>query len=574
MVNADPSQSRNSESTTTTTTTTPARGGDHQVQPVVEELKDSITRGGGNRPRRTVSAGFEERVSRYRTDRSRLSPTFTTWDGVLGDTASPISSSSSSSSPISSSTQHFLDELGFTENTGKDDRDGRGGTFDLRDKLRNIRKFLRPGRDQSLANTQVGSSPLAYRYYGRKSTRQSVAGSVPIILFGPNADHWKTTAQQLQQQGFSVIACERVIEEGRPIVSNTESNLQLMTNLLDALRWKNALLVACDEEVVGAINVTLRMAPDRISGLILCGDLSSSTEFASNLMGRSAGQFGVDVFLQQTLPCPFTIVWDGDASEADTILMGSEGNNVPDIDPSILQQHRSLILGGGTAPHRRRPEQLAWVITRFVEEHLARKIVFLTPPSAHRAHTNEAEEKIKRELPFGFGAVFSHESFVVAGRLLATAIAYGVILKVGLYQYESFRSGIFDFQTRLHDLLYTPEKVASTVVNIFGWIPRLIGMLFTSDKNFEDSARLDDSRQKSEQHIQDKDLIDDESTAPAIQNETDTTNGEMLTNPNCTSTDNDDSEQGFDEDETETDPIEEEQHLNYGPMFFLDNIVV
>eukprot|EP00977_Amphora_coffeiformis_P013176 scaffold3402_cov169-Amphora_coffeaeformis.AAC.19 len=539
---------------------------DHSV-PCFDELGDFIARGGGNnRQRRTVSASFEERVSRYRAEQqSRLSPTFTTWEGVFED---------ESSSPSSSSTQQpWLDDMGYAENTGEGVHDT-GITFDLRDKLRSIRKFLRrPGRGQSFTETQDGVSPLAYRYYGRKRTRQSFAGSVPIILLGPNADHWKTTAQQLQQQGFAVIACERVFEEDMPIVPNKQENLQLIVNLLDALRWKNALIVACDEEAVGAINIALQMAPDRISGLVLCGDLSSATEFASNLLGRSAGQFGVDAFLQQSLPCPFTIVWDGDTAEADAIAMGSESNNVPDTDPSVFQQHRSLILGGGAAPHRRRPEQLAWVITRFVEENLARKIVSLTPPTAQRSHTNESEEKILHELPFGLGAVFSQESFVVTGRLLATAIAYGVILKVGLYQYESFRSGIFDFQTRLHDLLYTPEKVASTIVKFFIGIPRLIGMLFVSNKRVEDSAMLDDSRQEAEEAVQDQVLVEDESTTTTNRNETDTTDdNKELTNPNSTSTDSEDSEQEKDVDETG--PIEEEKHMNYGPLFFLDNIIV
>lgn len=530
-------------------------------------------------PPRTVtvaSISFEERVSRYRQqEQPRFTPVFSGW----GDTTTQRQADEDSTPGTVSFAEGdgILDETASIVHDGEKDDDDEDDGFSsiLRGRFRSIRKFLGPTNNGRLAQDSDGL-PLAYRYYGRKFARPPSAGSVPIILFGPNADHWKVTGQQLQQQGFSVIACERVIEEGRIRELDQQEKVHLIVKLLDALRWQNALLVACDSESLGAIQVAMQLAPDRIAGLVLCGNLVESTVYATSRLERSPGLFGLDAFLQEYLPCPFTIVWDGDFSEAEAVSsMTSDGSIVPELEASQLQ-HRSLLLGGGTAPHRRRPEQLAWIIARFVELNLAKRKVSRKHPR-DQPQNQETEET---KLPFGLGGFFSQESMVVLGRIFATAIAYGTVIKVGLYQYESFRSGIFDFQTRLHDILYTPEKLASAAVAFLRWIPRAVGRLFsTKQKEGVDKERLRQNLEQQQEEEEgngtnEKQKKEEAEATDLVQTDT-SGEAEQLVVPNATSTDEneqmDRNEAGVDDP---TDTQADEEKIDSFPMFFLDNVIV
>ena len=529
-----------------------------------------------------ASTNFEERVSRYREEQSRFSPVFSRWgeSTTNNDTRMQLEDSM----PFSEQRGEYEDNgpIDLEEREEEERRGDNGFNSMLRGKIRGIRKFLGP-KSQRFAQDDDGLLPLAYRYYGRKFARPPSAGSIPIILFGPNADHWKVRGQQLQQKGFSVIACERVIEVGRYRALDTETNVRLIVNLLDALRWQNALLVACDNESVGAIQVAMQLAPERIAGLVLCGNLVESTVFATSQLERSPGLFGLDAFLQQHLPCPFTIVWDGDFSEAEAVSsMTSDSSIVPELEASLLQ-NRSLLLGGGMAPHRRRPEQLAWIIARFVELKLAQKKVKRTPLTTAKSHSQETEEK--KKVPFGLSAFFSQESMVVVGRIFATAIAYGAVIKVGLYQYESFRSGIFDFQTKLHDILYTPEKLASIVVAFFRWIPRAVNQLFES----KETTAMDDSKEQakpqaktqvhseaSETDQETNEVEAEEETTDLVQNDSNSCDDGHVFAPNATDTNEYDQTDESEEDESDESaeiPMNEENG-NYAPLFLLDNVIV
>jgi pimeloyl-ACP methyl ester carboxylesterase len=437
------------------------------------------------------------------------------------------------------------------------------GLFRIRDAFQSFRRMLRPLSEEAQeqgtmpdGSTQdrelVDSLPLAYRYYSRKRARPPSAGSIPIVLLGPNADHWKVTSQQLQHQGFSVIACERVVPEGQDRSPYAEPYDQLIRNLLDALRWPNAVVVACDEEAVLALQAALQMAPDRIAGLVLCGNLKASHQFAARFLegGGTRSTLALDTFLQRYLACPFSIVWDGDTSGTDETLLPTESLPLSETD---LFPHRSLILGGGTAPHRRRPEQLAWVITRFVEEQIAAQQVSRSP--AREPHKPKVVEA-GFQLPLGLSTVFSQEAMVVTGRVLATTLAYGIALKIFLYQYGSVRSGIFDFQSKLHEILYTPEKIATAFVGLFRWIPRLMGRLCGTTV----------APTPAEEAKTEKDQVDERVLEDQDNNRTDSKEfGEDDNHGDAT-----DADEGNDDDH---DPMEREEHI-YGPLFFLDHVIV
>jgi pimeloyl-ACP methyl ester carboxylesterase len=386
--------------------------------------------------------------------------------------------------------------------------------------------------------------PIAYRYYSRKFSRPTTAGSIPLVIFGPNADHWKVTAQQLQQRGFSVIACERVKEPDTDTtpLPNDEELLQTMLRLLHSLRWQQAVLVACDDESLAAIQLAWRLAPDRIAGLILTGDLVEPTDFAMSLFEPSFGIFALDAFLLENLPCPFLIIWNGDRTDTSD-KSSRESNGFSQSEISLLQANREKVLGGGTAPHRRRPEQLAWVITRFIEMHLAQAPVVHRSSEQSKKNQNEEQRIV---LPLGLDVIFSQEFFVVFGRLFATGIAYGIILRVGTYQYHSFRSGIFDFQTRL-------QYILSTLAGVFGWFPHIMGRMFQSreKENSETLSKVQEEKiaiKKNGNDSVDNDLTD--------KNQTDTS-----------------EEESMGEAEEEEDPIAEDK-IKYGPFFYLDKVVV
>jgi pimeloyl-ACP methyl ester carboxylesterase len=384
------------------------------------------------------------------------------------------------------------------------------------------------------ANSQL--IPLVYRYYGRNRARTHTAGgSIPFLILGPNVDHWKVISQQLAAKGFSVMACERVKEDDStptslqctlsPTTSTSAARAtRTLVTLLDALRWKRVVLVACDSESALAVRAALELAPERIVGLVLCGSLqpvepliqeySSRDSSMSTSNGSSSGAayflgstppsplvsntFHVDRFLQRNLKCPFAIVWGGDNSpvtDDDEALLPPPSLPIPSnsdfcgIHDAVAAARRT-ILGAGSAPHRRRPEMMTWVLTRFVEEEIATGPSLLPLPIVQRQQQQQVVQQQRTilssrnitsltivpssprhlgglKLPFELQEFFSSQAFVVFGRIMATALFYATAMRVGYYQYDNFSQGIRQVSAQLRKSILTPSK----------WGRRILGAL-------------------------------------------------------------------------------------------------
>lgn len=349
------------------------------------------------------------------------------------------------------------------------------------------------------------SSPLVYRYFARTNARTHSAGSFPFVLLGPNVDHWKVTGQELAARGFNVIACE----------SSTESNRQdeLLLELLDALRWSRVIVVACDREAVWAVQMAMQ-PHQRIVGLVLCGKMDAVEDFVEGF------DQPLDQFLQQYLPCPAAVVWDG--------TIGDEASSATEnlVDTEDDKDHRYLVIGGGTAPHRKRPKLLAWVLTRFVEEQIAPDISIRTRPQI---------EPPRSSLPFHMDDLLSPGSPAVFGRMVATALTYAVAVKVVIFQFENFRDGIYAVSS-------WRERVVRAIVGIFA----TIGSLFTRHPS------VDTIETEPEPiTVEDEANTDEDRTVPPEEDERQ-------------------EEPADDESPSETD----DDVPKVKPFFFLDNIIV
>ena len=315
--------------------------------------------------------------------------------------------------------------------------------------------------------------PITYRYFGRGRARSIQSDSIPFIILGPSADHWKTVGKILASRGFNVMVCERSKEQksrsprrwGQK--DNAEDEVvegEALTNaVLDALKWQKAVLVGCDKEAVLAMNAALRLAPDRVAGLVLCGDLSELDEHVKENVrcALSPGvvegdeDINVDDFLTDFLECPCSIIWDGDSCSWST-------SHSEEFDSSFTKvgdgASRSVIIGGGLAPHRRLPEQFAWTLTRFVENRVSPQIMAQDNEERHSEKPNE--QKIQRGLMTALEArkhsivwrnilpanvmgaldeIFTPGSLLVTGRIIATAVIYLSITRVSLFQYHNIR---------------------------------------------------------------------------------------------------------------------------------------
>lgn len=400
---------------------------------------------------------------------------------------------------------------------------------------------------------------LVYRYYPRLKKRTVASGSIPFLLMGPNVDHWKGTGQQLSARGFHVMAVaprdgivtaaaaaalsasssgnnnssKEVEEEDDDNAtirdkSSQDSNQQeqqrpqsmdeinaglVVLQLLDALKWNQVVLVACDTEAaIVAIQAALQFSPHRVAGLILCGNIHDDiskllavvmgrtpalyTNNSNNKGTRAESMFELDRCLHDRLQCPFTIVWDGNTeTETDwtrTLLQSEEpaydaglvvGSSRSSSSTSGASQqhhhhhHRTVIIGGGSAPHRRRPGIFAWVLTRFVEEKIAPPAV--RPTDVYRNRQLQQQQQQQRQhqtfipfskwspnwrypsfplLPWRVNEMFNEESMVVFGRVVANAVFYAITIRVLFYQYDNVREG-FDI------LAMTQRNLAAAAKN-------------------------------------------------------------------------------------------------------------
>jgi hypothetical protein len=456
-------------------------------------------------------------------------------------------------------------------------------------------------RDNNPAATSL-QSPVVYRYYSRSRARDVADGSIPFIFLGPNVDHWKVAGQELAARGFSVMAVERVRDEPEnslpPHPNDGEeeqgdysprSDVNLILGLLEALRWHKVVLVGCDSESALAIRAAMELAPDRVVGLVLCGNLQAADDFVANIYPqnrRLPGSFAVDRFLQSTLNCPFQIVWDGDVP-AMPYFSGS-GSHAASSEP-LQTSHRSLVLGGGSAPHRRRPELFAWVLTRFVEEKIAPTQVsrFKVPRARARGgqqtliQGQQAPKSMthapKHPLLLSLSEFLSPGSLVVWGRVVASALFYSTMLKIALFQYESVRGGIININTGIEMVASLRKQILGAVTSFLGSVGTLSFLSRGRDKSRDDTEvelleAIEPSRSSEEEAEEEQSLV----SPPSSEDEE-----EQASAPSLSSEDEGQSSalspSSEDEDENQEEEKEEGPSAkapDFNPSFFLDHVIV
>jgi hypothetical protein len=321
--------------------------------------------------------------------------------------------------------------------------------------------------EEHALNSNDNKASVLYRYFGKSRSRLRNHDSIPFIFLGPSLDHWKKVGQTLASRGFSVMACESPFQ-------NEDASL-LVIEILEAFKWNRAILVGCDKEAVMAIRAALQLAPDRIAGLILCGDMTNVQDGISIQQNGNNASIDIHVFLQQYLQCPYSVIWDGAAAGA----ADTDNNNNSNKD--LLEHHRCLIRGGGSAPHRRLPEQFAWALTRFVEEQVAP-----VADDNNAAALASTRGGARRRIKF-MDRLVTPGGLLVAGRVLAEAVFYVSAMKVMLYQYENIYWGM--------------SKVSSGYRMIFSAWPKRVFKLLgralfvgtaTSRRRSSDSMQDDD----------------------------------------------------------------------------------
>ncbi|KAG7341309.1 hypothetical protein IV203_023260 [Nitzschia inconspicua] len=377
-------------------------------------------------------------------------------------------------------------------------------------------------RRQQAYNMGGYHSPVLYQYFAARGStnhrgnpmhQPQQSSQLNFIILGPNVDHWKAVGPILASRGFNVMVCERVEEEhdedpiqgARRDVGNDhlEDAPNLVLQIMDSLKWNRVVLVGCDEEAILAIETAILLAPSGgIAGLVLCGDLTEASQQALNTREGS-----IDGFLSQSLECPHVIIWDGGVQSS--VVSGSsahaavEGNNANGGGSS---PSRCVILGGGSVPHRTKPEQFSWILTRFVQE----RVVQRQYGAYGRSHPyrilseedmttdDETDDPItgvppvyrpvnnggilqNLNLPFGINSLVSPEGRLLLGRAVAAALFYISIAKVLVVQYNNLRAGVMSIRSGVDSVDALRRKVfhavGAFVVN-FGYIPRLVKFSF------------------------------------------------------------------------------------------------
>jgi hypothetical protein len=235
-----------------------------------------------------------------------------------------------------------------------------------------------------------------------------------------------------------------------------------------------------------AIEAALRLAPERIAGLVLCGDLTDVEDHIGKqiLSMQQSGDFEdgdltIGSFLRDYVDCPCTVISDGSS------FMWSTDTNGGAAAMSMNQR----IVGGGLSPHRQLPEQFSWALSRFVENRVTEQ----SPPvdfelsMLHDGHyegnggrvvfrggstRSIPEEKKRRKiLPDKLlsetnqilGDLFSFRSQQVAGRFVAAAIAGMSLIKVcGNIQGMDLLSHL----GKLRPLIGFPVAASRSIMNI------------------------------------------------------------------------------------------------------------
>jgi len=318
--------------------------------------------------------------------------------------------------------------------------------------------------------TKQKGNPVIYRYFPRSRAR-SRSSSIPFIVLCPSVDHWKIVGKILAGRGFNVMACQQVKDAKKETDQMTTSRNNnssngvndgeaLISAVLDVLKWQRAVIVGCDQEAVMAMEAALRLSPEKVVGLVLCGDLSSFEEHIekqvrsmqnSSAIGDNDENMDVDSFLRDYVECPTCIIWDGDTSTWSSTRGGHMASSSISRDVDGV---RNVIVGGGLAPHRRLPEQFAWSLSRFVEKNVSTTLPVngkFVPDSVSHPVTDVSTDTPKKNqnnvwkhiLPSGINKVISQlfdpGTLLVSGRVIASTIIYLSIARVTIFQYQNIR---------------------------------------------------------------------------------------------------------------------------------------
>lgn len=416
---------------------------------------------------------------------------------------------------------------------------------------------------------KLAHSPVVYQYYGRSRIRGNPADAVHFILLGPNVDHWKAVGQVLASRGFNTIACERLEQENAAGNDKTNEDApNLILEIMEALKWKKAIVVGCDSESILAMETAMMLSPDQVVGLVLAGDLTGANKFAT-----AAGVGGLDTFLQRVLDCPFLIVWDGDSP---TVVSGPSAHKALEANAG----DRCVVLGGGSAPHRLKPEQFAWVLTRFVEEKLEitlRKEEPSIGPRSRPVKVGPAEQGNGAmfgflralNLPFGVNSLVSPEGRLLLGRAVAAGLFYITAMRVVLIQYGILRNGLIAIKSRYESIdaltKRTFQAIGSFIVH-FGYIPRL----FTVKQAVEDEE--DENRRSGTIVLSTPPLENEEELANKAETDEQKDNEGKAADSDSSSDPSRSDKEATDDTEKVTDEEVERPPL-FKPFFFLDNVV-
>lgn len=408
---------------------------------------------------------------------------------------------------------------------------------------------------------KLSHSPVVYQYYGRSRIRGNPSDSVHFVLLGPNVDHWKAVGQVLAARGFNTIACERLKSGPNDGKDTSEDAPNLVLDVLLALKWKKVIVVGCDSEAILAMETAMMLCPDQVVGLVLAGDLASANQVAA-----AAGVGELENFLRRVLDCPFLIVSDSDTP---TVVSGSSAHKALETDST----DKCLILGGGTAPHRLKPEQFAWVLTRFVEEKLEIVLRRKTLAPKERAANGSTTGRINilgdgflraLNLPFGVNTLVSPEGRLLLGRAVAAALFYITAMRVIVIQYGILRAGLIAIKSRYESIDALTKKgiqaVGSFIVN-FGYIPRLFTLKRATDDEEEENRRSGTIVLPNEQDAQGEPGRD-EKKGEDVSNDPGGDDGNKQKQENNEPEDNN----ARPEEEPERPPF-------FKPFFFLDNVV-
>ena len=505
--------------------------------------------------------------------------------------------------------------------------------------------------------------PVLYRYWGRQrqqnhrrhhhhhhslttttTTPTSTSASIPILIVGPNVDHWKLVGQELAARGYNIMACERVPQQQQQSdeattwfwrrrrqnqhkqqqqEKNRDAAALYILQLLDALKWKQAVLVACDSEAAMAIAATLQLSKtttttttpsqqlqQRIAGLVLCGTLvptvqefvqaygsfprldESKQDHHVNSSSSSSGEreekASLDQYLKEHLACPFTIVWDGSippllsvveqqhspSSEERVSSLEKDFLKGPKTTTTTTTTTRSLILGGGAAPHRRRPELFAWALTRFIEENIVN-----SSSSSSSRHWNDEKQQAEDEdyvdtvgnkftITFHLDQVFSSGSLVVCGRLVATALFYAVVMKSLAFQYENIRWGmIYPIKTKYAWMRSLQKRGYSGMLAVAGrlWDGSIWRFVKSRNETEEESSSLSSSENDTSSTAAETLVREEESeeTGSEIQSSSE---DESVTEEE----DNNTSPEAEQKEDKEEKPKLSRPHK---PIFFIDQVI-